>query len=199
MTLTLIARNPFTRQLGLAMASGSDDCIGGSIVEACANNQKRPALVVVQGRGDRSLRDDIGLRYNTGDSCETLMQHLQDTDSALALRQVLMAPLDGTLLAMTGGHCLPFAGQIVDEHLIVAGNMLSSDKTLAAMKKAYLRDLNVPMQKRLFEALAAGIACGGDLRGHASAGIVMTGEQGFVCRVTQSARPLDDLAARLAA
>lgn len=198
MTLTLIARNPFTRQLGIAMASGSDDCIGGSVVEA-ALPLPRPAMLVVQGRGERKLHEHLAAMQAQGVPSAGMMAWLQANDSALSLRQVLLAPLDGDLQAMTGAHCLPFAGHMLEDHLIVAGNMLSSDKALPAMRAAYLADMNAPMRRRLLAALSAGIGAGGDLRGHASAGIVIAGEQPFSCRVTAAARPLDDLAAAMSA
>jgi uncharacterized Ntn-hydrolase superfamily protein len=48
MTLTLIARNPYTRQIGVAIASGSDDCSGGSLYM-----QDGVGVVSVQAKGNR--------------------------------------------------------------------------------------------------------------------------------------------------
>ncbi|HEX2752726.1 MAG TPA: DUF1028 domain-containing protein, partial [Alphaproteobacteria bacterium] len=48
MTLTLIARNPFTRQIGVAIASGSDDCAGGSLYM-----RDDVGVVCVQAKGNR--------------------------------------------------------------------------------------------------------------------------------------------------
>lgn len=199
MTLTLIARNPYTRQLGLAMASGSDDCVGGGVVAAALQGQY-PAMLVLQGKkGDGRLHEQLAAMQVQKQTTASMMEWLQAHDSALPLRQVLLAPLDGDFRAMTGSHCPHYAGHLLEEHLVVAGNMLASDKTLAAMRGAYLADMNAPMRRRLFAALAAGIAAGGDLRGHASAGIMVAGDQPFACRVTATPRPLDDLAAALSA
>lgn len=198
MTFTLIARNPFTRQLGLAMASGSDDCIGGSVVGEALNALGRPALIVLQGKGDRELRQKMAAAYLQGRSTAQLMDDLVQHDSALPLRQVLMASFDGDLIAQTGAFCGPWAGQQVEEHLIVAGNVLSSSIVLTRMRKAYMADLNAPMRLRLMAALQAGLSAGGDIRGHASAGILIAGAQPFQARITASRQPLDDLQAAVA-
>ncbi len=198
MTLTLIARNPYTRQLGLVMASGADDCLGGSVVEEAVNALGRPALIVLQGKSDRDLKRKLGNAYLQGQKIPQLMQYLADTDSALPLRQVLMASFDQPLQAITGKFCGAWAGQSVDEHLLVAGNLLNSSIVLDRLRKGYLRDLHAPMRYRLLEALRAGLSAGGDLRGHASAGMIVTGDQPYRLTVTGSRQPLADLTAHIA-
>lgn len=195
MTLTLIARNPYTRQLGLAMASGSDDCIGGSVVVEALDVPQRPALIVVQGKGDRALRQNLAALYQQGRSTPDLMEELRQHDSALPLRQVLMASFDAPLLVETGKYCSAWAGHLAEEHLLLAGNMLTSASVLTRMRKAYMADLNAPMRHRLMAALRAGVGAGGDTRGHASAGIIIAGDQPYEVRITASRQPIDDLQA----
>lgn len=198
MTFTLIARNPFTRQLGLAMASGSDDCIGGSVVGETLNALGRPAVIVVQGKGDRALRQKLAASYLQGQSTVSLMSDLAQNDSALPLRQVLMASFDSPLIVETGKFCGPWAGHHAEEHLIVAGNVLSSASVITRMRKAYMNDLNAPMRHRLMAALLAGVSAGGDIRGHASAGIIIAGEHPLDVRITASRQPFEDLQASVA-
>ncbi len=195
MTFTLIARNPFTRQIGLAMASGSDDCIGGSVVSETLTALGRPAVIVVQGKGDRALRQKLAASYLQGRNTAQLMDDLAAQDSALPLRQVLMASFDAPLIVQTGKFCGPWAGHHAEEHLIIAGNVLASASVLSRMRKAYMGDLNAPMRHRLLAALRAGMSAGGDIRGHASAGIIIAGEQPFQARITASRQPFDDLQA----
>jgi uncharacterized Ntn-hydrolase superfamily protein len=198
MTLTLIARNPYTRQLGMVMASGSDDCVGGSLVEEGLAALGRPALLVVQGKGDRDLRRRLGAGYLQGQKITQLMQDLAEKDSALPLRQVLMASFDQPLQVATGQFCGPWAGHIAEEHLIAAGNVLTSSVVLQRMRKGYMQDLNAPMRFRLLAALRAALSAGGDRRGHASAGLIIAGEQPYRMVVTGSRQPLDDLLAGVA-
>lgn len=200
MTLTLVARNPFTGQLGLAMASGSDDCIGGSLAAGTLDAPGgRAGFLVIQGKGDHALRDRIGQAYLAGKTTEDLWQDLVATDSALPLRQVLFATLPDPFFADTGARCQPWAGHRVKEHLMVAGNMLTSESVLTRMEKAYADTVHQPMRFRLLAALRAGVSAGGDLRGHASAGVIVLGDAPFSLRVTASCQPIEDLEAGISA
>jgi uncharacterized Ntn-hydrolase superfamily protein len=197
MTFTLIARNPFTRQIGLAMASGSDDCIGGSLAFRALTQPQRPVMIVVQGKSDPHIVSALEEASLQGRTPHELMEDLRAHDSALPLRQVMMASFDHDLIVQTGAYCGAWAGHISEEHLLVAGNLLSSSRVLREMRKAYLGDLYAPMRRRLLAALRAGVAAGGDLRGHASAGIMIVGEQPFAARVTASHEPLEVLDAEV--
>lgn len=193
MTLTIIARNPFTGTIGLAMASGSDDCIGGSVVMPAADHPTAPAFLVVQGKGDKALREELSRHWQAQANTQQIWEHLAATGSALALRQVLVAPLTGNWQARTGALCTAWAGDINEEHLLLAGNMLASEHVLPAMRAAYMCDLNAPMEQRLLLALEAGIAMGGDVRGHASAGILLRGSKQMTITAINAADPLAEL------
>lgn len=194
MTLTIIARNPYTRHVGVAIASGSDDCARGSL-HVIADK----AIISVQAKSDKATAARAVDLFNRGVGAQDILDMLKKEDSALDLRQILIAPLDGDMAIFTGAQCLHWAGHIEREHLLLAGNMLSSDKTLAAMEKAYLKDMHAPMRKRLLAALYAGVETGGDVRGHKSAGITIIGDQAFDCRVTHTDAPLEKLSASILA
>jgi uncharacterized Ntn-hydrolase superfamily protein len=190
MTLTLIARNPYTRQIGVAITSGSDDCVGGSLYM-----QEGVGVVSVQAKGNRETGARALAQMAAGVPTADILQQLKDTDKQLGLRQVLLVPFDGDVWAMTGEQCLRWAGHIGKDHYVVAGNMLSSEKTLTEMERTYLADMQAPLRKRLMTAMQAGMAAGGDLRGHRSAGIIVLGPPSFSHVVTASAQVLDDMRA----
>lgn len=193
MTLTLIARNPYTRHIGVAMASGSDDCAQGSLYI-----DDRFGVVSVQAKGDR----EVGARaldlLRAGADGPDIIEHLKSEDRKIDMRQIMAVPMDGDIGVMTGVQCLHWAGDVCKPHHALAGNMLASDKTLAAMEKAFMNDMQSPLRRRLFAALAAGIATGGDVRGHRSAAILVVGDQPYALRVIESLQVLDDLSAGLA-
>lgn len=189
MTLTLIARNPFTRQIGVAIASGSDDCAGGSLYI-----RDDLGIVSVQGKGNKETGAAAIEALATGMATGDVLQQLKNKDLQLGLRQVLLAPLDGDLWAYTGEQCLRWAGHIGKDQYMVAGNMLASEKVLAEMERAFLADRQMPLPRRLFAALKAGIAAGGDLRGHRSAAILVLGAPAFSHVVTASPQVMEDLA-----
>ena len=193
MTLTIVARNPFTGTIGLAMASGSDDCIGGSVVMPAADHASHPAFLVVQGKGDKTLREEMAQRWHEHTDTQNIWAHLAATGDALALRQVLAAPFEGDWSVRTGALCTAWAGEIIEEHLMLAGNMLASEHVLPAMHRAYMSDLNAPMEQRLLSALEAGIAMGGDVRGHASAGILLRGSRLLTITAINTPEPLAEL------
>jgi len=186
MTLTFVARNPYTRQIGVVIASGSDDCVGGSLYF-----KDHVGLVSVQARGSA----DTGARalelLAAGHGSADILNELRRSDSAFELRQVIIAPFDGAIAACTGKECIAWAGDISDEHSAAAGNMLTSPHALAAMEKAYRADMQARFPHRLFAALQAGIATGGDVRGHRSCGmVILGGRDAMEARITASADPL---------
>ncbi|MDP2206544.1 MAG: DUF1028 domain-containing protein [Alphaproteobacteria bacterium] len=192
MTLTLIARNPYTRHIGVAMASGSDDCAQGSLYV-----DDRFGVVSVQAKGDREVGARALEMLRAGTNGPDIIENLKSEDRKIDMRQIIAVPMDGDIGVMTGAQCLHWAGHISKPHHALAGNMLASDKTLAAMEKAFMNDMQAPLRRRLFAALAAGIATGGDVRGHRSAAILVVGEQPYMLRVTESLQVLDDLSAGL--
>lgn len=192
MTLTLIARNPFTRQIGVAIASGSDDCAGGSLYQ-----RDGVGVVSVQAKGNRDTGNAALDLMAQGVPSAEILQQLRNRDLQMELRQILLAPLDGELWAFTGEQCLRWAGHIGRDQYVIAGNMLASENVLTDMEAAYLSDRQQPMPRRLFAALKAGMAAGGDLRGHRSAGIFVQGAPAFSHVVTASPQVLHDIATGL--
>lgn len=194
MTLTLIARNPYTHQIGAAIASGSDDCMGGSIY-----TRKDVGLVSVQAKGSAGIGEAILQQLADGVSSSDILESLCVRDSQLDLRQILIVPFDGDIAARTGTHCVQWAGHILKEHYVLAGNMLISDSILPAMEKTYMADMQDLMRTRLMNALRTGVAAGGDVRGHKSAGFTIIGHQPFNLKVVSTEDPVQALTERLRA
>lgn len=192
MTLTLVARNPYTRQIGIAIASGSDDCAGGSLYI-----DDQYGVVSVQAKGDRAVGARALALLQAGHNGPQIIETLVAEDRKIDMRQIIAVPMDGDIGVMTGAQCLHWAGHTAKVHHALAGNMLSSEQTLSAMERAFMNDMQSPLRKRLFAALKAGIAAGGDVRGHRSAAILIAGEPAYALRITESLQVLDDLSAGL--
>lgn len=190
MTLTLIARNPYTRQIGIAIASGSDDCAGGSLYA-----DPLFGVVSVQAKGDASVGARALELLRVGYNGDDIIQQLKTEDRKIDMRQIIVVPLDADMGVMTGTQCLHWAGHVQKSHHVLAGNMLSSDKILGVMEKSFNADMQAPLRRRLFAALKSGIAAGGDVRGHRSAAIMVVGDAPYELRVTESQQVLDDLSA----
>jgi hypothetical protein len=84
----------------------------------------------------------------------------------------------------------------------VQGNILTGEEVVAAMERAFLASAGKPLAERLFAALAAGDAAGGDKRGRQSAALLVAragaGYGGFTdravdLRVDDHADPFGEL------
>lgn len=192
MTLTIIARNPYLGQIGVAMASGSDDCMGGSLAM-----KEGVGIVSVQGKGNLTQAETALQRMEQGMPAHEILARMYAEDGMMDLRQVLIAPVQGDFAVTTGAMCIEQAKHILRPHCIIAGNMLLSEETPEVMEKAYLADMHAPMRRRLLAAIQAGVRAGGDVRGHKSAGVITLGYQPFDVRVTQSDQPVTELSEAL--
>lgn len=188
MTLTLVARNPYTRQVAVAIASGADDCVSGSLYM-----RDGVGIVSVQGKGDRKTGHAALEMMADGYDAADILARLRAADTQVEMRQILLMPFDGPPAVFTGGQCLRWAGHLMEDNHIVAGNMLASARVVPEMEKAFLADRHALLRHRLFYALRAGMAAGGDVRGHQSAGIFIIGHPSYSLHIAGSAAVLDDL------
>lgn len=93
-------------------------------------------------------------------------------DPLAAARQVAMVDARGGVAAHTGSNCMAFAGQMVGHHHSCQANLMRTDAVWGAMSEAYLGGSG-SLAGRLLDALDAGEAAGGDLRGKQSAAVLV--------------------------
>ena len=124
-------------------------------------------------------------------------------DPMAVLRQVGVVGADGSAAATTGAFCIEPAGHVVGDGFAVQANMMSSPDVWPAMAASF-RSSSGPLARRLYEALEAGSAAGGDARGVMSAALLVvegrppeTPGGGWVAdlRVDRSEDPLGELLA----
>jgi uncharacterized Ntn-hydrolase superfamily protein len=132
---------------------------------------------------------------------ETIDQLLQD-DPQRDSRQIGVVDAKGNAAAYTGPKCMAWCGSKQGAHYTVQGNLLVSEATVAAMARAYEGSAGQPLGERLVLALEAGLAAGGDKRGHSSAAVLVVrrdagGMKGYDrlvdVRVDQHERPVQEL------
>jgi uncharacterized Ntn-hydrolase superfamily protein len=177
MTLSLLTRNIYTQELGLAIASGSDDCYGGSITLGAAG------IISLQAKGNSALRAQLYEQLEDGKPASDIITWLLNADPFHDQRQVMILPLQGESAVLTGTACFKWAGHLADEHTLIAGNMLGGENVLHAMRDAYYKDRFAHLHRRLFSALKAGIEAGGDLRGHHSAAIQVLSQKPYFWQI----------------
>jgi len=104
---------------------------------------------------------------------EETVQVLLRTDSGNNARQVGIVSAAGDSATYSGPGCTPWAGGRKGPSYAVQGNILAVENVVVAMESAFLASKGKPLAERLFAALMAGDAAGGDSRGKQSAAILV--------------------------
>jgi uncharacterized Ntn-hydrolase superfamily protein len=196
MTYSIVARDVATGELGIAVQT----CYFGvgSIVPWA-----RPGVGAVatqamaeKAYGPRCL-DALGSGADAGEA----LAQAQGLDPMAVVRQVAVIGAGGVPAVATGQMCFDHAGHAVGDGYSTQANMVSSPEVWGAMAKGY-EQATGPLARRLFAALEAGEAAGGDARGRMSAALLVVQGQvpadpggGVVVdlRVDRSDDPLGDL------
>ena len=172
-TYSIVARDPETGQLGVAVQSHWF-AVGELVPWAQA------------GVGAVATQSFIDVRYGVeglelmaeGMSAEAALARLLKADPNPGLRQVAMIDVAGRIAQHTGRQCIRHAGQLRGENFAVQANLMITQGVPEAMAAAY-RQAEGTLAERMLAALEAAQGLGGDLRGKQSAAIlVVRGEPG---------------------
>ena len=197
MTYSIVARDPATGELGVAVQS----CYlgAGSIVPWA-----RPGVgaVASQAIAERAYSPRCLGALAAGASAAAALAEARAADPGAELRQVGVVGADGSTAVVTGGLCIDHAGDVTGDGWTAQANMMSTPDVWGAMGAAY-EQASGPLARRLLATLAAGEAAGGDARGRMAAGLVVVeatvpeapgGGVVVDLRVDRSDDPLGDLA-----
>ena len=180
-TFSIVARDPKTGQLGVAVQSHWFSV--GSVVPWA---QAGVGAVATQSLVDPAY-GPLGLNMmRVGKTAPEALKSLIAGDPGQAVRQVAMIDASGRVAAHTGQRCIKPAGHIVDtdNQFSVQANLMSNERIWPAMAEAY-RTAEGDLADRLIAALEAAQHAGGDIRGRQSAAIL-------VVRATPSGQPWND-------
>jgi uncharacterized Ntn-hydrolase superfamily protein len=167
MTLSLVARSPDGRYLGLAIASSSP-----AVAARCAHGRAGVGVVATQNVTDPRLGPRVLEGLAQGSSArDAAEQALKDTPFA-AYRQLLVLGATGKPFLHTGAHALGVAGEASGAAVAAAGNLLAHAAVPAAMVAAFTAATG-HFGERLLEGLAAGLEAGGEAGPVHSAGLLI--------------------------
>ncbi len=162
MTFSIVARDPQTGELGIAVQSKflavgavvpwAKAGVGAIATQAWANTSYGP-------RGLELLASGLPA---TG----VLAQLIEEDEG-----------VKGEAATYTGEQCFPWAGGREGEHYTCQGNILVGEDTVLAMARTFEQTTGL-LCDRLVAALAAGQAAGGDSRGQQSAALLVVREGG---------------------
>jgi uncharacterized Ntn-hydrolase superfamily protein len=167
-TYSIVARDPDTGQLGVAVQSHWFS-VGSLVAWAEA------------GVGAVATQSFIEVRYGaaglelmrTGLGAQRALDALRRADPNPEVRQVAMIDAQGTIGAYTGAQCIAHAGDLQGENFSVQANLMMNEGVPQAMAEAY-REARGSLAERMLASLeaaqAAAIsrACGGAAGGAAS-------------------------------
>jgi len=196
-TFSIVGADPEAGEVGVAVASkffavgtvvphGRAD-VGAVATQSFANTTFGP-------RGLELLQQGL--------APQAVLDSLLATDSDPNRRQVGIVSADGHSATYTGEGCLAWAGGRSGPNYAAQGNILTGEEVVAAMEKTFLDTQGKPLAERLFLALEAGDAAGGDSRGRQSAALLVVrdraGYNGFTdlavdVRVDDHASPIVEL------
>jgi uncharacterized Ntn-hydrolase superfamily protein len=166
-TYSIVARDPATGQLGVAVQSHWFSV--GDLVPW-----------VRAGVGAVATQSFVDVRYGVeglklmrrGKNATEALALLLEADAAPGMRQVGMVDAQGGIAQHTGENCIAHAGHLAGGNFAVQANLMEREGVPEAMARAY-RESSGTLAERMLAALDAAEAQGGDLRGKQSAAIVV--------------------------
>jgi uncharacterized Ntn-hydrolase superfamily protein len=172
MTYSLVAFDPDTGECGVAVQSHWFS-VGGLVTWG----QPGVGAVATQANVEIAYGPRGLARMRDGASAPEALVELLAADELAAVRQVAMVDAHGGVGAHTGADCMSFCGQELGHHHSAQGNLMATGRVWGEMSAAFLAG-DGPLAGRLLDALDAGEAAGGDVRGRQSAAILVVPRQG---------------------
>ncbi len=171
-TFSVAARDPSNGDLGVIVQS-KFPCVGSvvpwAMAEVGAIATQAWANVSYGPRGLELLKE--------GKSAQTVLDALIGSDEGAQHRQVGIVDANGQVAVHTGTECMDWAGHVTGKGFTCQGNILAGADVVQDMASAY-ENKDGDLIDKLFAALNAGQAAGGDRRGMQSAAILVVRKGG---------------------
>ena len=174
MTFSIVARDPETGDLGIAIASRAL-AVGAVAPFARAG----VGAISTQAMPNVTYGPDGLARLAGGEDAEAVLAALVAADRQGAFRQAGIVDAVGRAATYTGANCLDWAGGRTGAGVAVQGNILVGPAVVDDMLAAY-EIAQGTFPRRLLAALRAGDQAGGDSRGRQSAALLVVREKGGI-------------------
>ncbi|MBD3867787.1 MAG: DUF1028 domain-containing protein [Acidobacteria bacterium] len=171
-TFSIVARDGEAGEVGIAVASKFFS-VGSVVPWARASS----GAVATQSFANTSFGPRGLDLLDTGATPEQIVKILLQTDAQPDRRQFGIVSADGSSATYTGENCQAWAGGRHGPDYAVQGNILTGEAVVLAMEKAFL-ETEGTLADRMYAALHAGDAEGGDARGRQSAALIVVREGG---------------------
>ena len=193
MTFSILAKCERTGMFGMAIAT-RPIAIGAK----CPFVRPHIGGLMVQANGDPRL-GALGLKLlETGYSAAKVLQELCESDGAdnIEWRQIMVIDKDGNTAARTGSSNEEWKGHIARANYAVAGNRLTSEKTVTAMAAAFENSAGEDLAERLICALEAARDAGGQVAGQFSSALQVHHQRSYAwvdLRADEHNEPITEL------
>jgi len=167
-TYSIVARDPATGQLGVAVQSHWF-CVGPIVPWAEAG----VGAIATQSLVKIDYGPDGLTRLKAGESPLDALGNMLLADSGREVRQVAIVDAQGRVAAHTGSKCIAYASHITGESFSVQANLMEDSTVPRAMADAYRKNAALPFAERMLSALQAAEGEKGDIRGKQSAAILI--------------------------
>jgi uncharacterized Ntn-hydrolase superfamily protein len=169
MTFSIVARSSDGRAHGVAVASKF--LAVGAAVPA---GEAEVGALATQSYANLAYRPQGLALLRTGVGAAGVVAALTAADDGRASRQLGVVGASGEGATYTGSECHPWAGGAAGDGYAIQGNILAGPQVVAEMERAWQASAGDPrLARRLFAALRAGDAAGGDRRGRQSAALLV--------------------------
>ncbi|PZA08667.1 MULTISPECIES: DUF1028 domain-containing protein [unclassified Meiothermus] len=169
-TFSLVARDPETGDLGIAVASKF--LAVGSVVPWL---EAGVGAVATQSYANPRFGPQGLALLKAGAGVEEALTTFRRTDPELEKRQFGLVSAQGESLSFTGAECHPWAGGQAGPNYAAQGNLLAGPEVVQALVETFHSRTDLPFPERLTAALLAADRAGGDRRGRQSAALVVVG------------------------
>lgn len=193
MTWSILARDPATGTLGVAVATRFF-----AVGALCPHVEGKVAALSTQALMNPMYAIEGMAMLREGRPAPDVAADLIAADAGRASRQLHILDAAGRIARHTGTGCVPWAGSVTGRDCSVAGNMLAGPEVVEATARAYEAAAaeGAEMAERLLRALEAGEAAGGDARGRQSAALKIASRDPYTdldIRVDDHAAPIVEL------
>ena len=172
MTFSIVARDPETGDLGIAVAS-KFLAVGAVVPHARAG----VGAVATQSAANVLYGPDGLAMLDTGSAAADVVKMLTDADEGRDHRQLGIVDAQGRAATYTGAGCIDWAGGRTADNVACQGNILTGADVVDALMETFLAG-GAGFPELLLKALKAADVAGGDKRGRESAALLVVRENG---------------------
>lgn len=166
MTFSIVAIDRQSKEVGFAISSCCWD--SGQVCRA----EAEIGAIASQANGNLTFLQVFFTELEKKKTLKNVLNHFKEIDQEIETRQIGMIVSRGDTLAFTGKKCDFWAGHITGEDYSCQGNTLVSSRVVEQMANTFERTKGSLIEK-LYAALSAGDAAGGDARGKQSARLLV--------------------------